>query len=331
MRHTVITSIYPPGKAVEGFASLEGNHVVIAGDHKTPSAWSHSNCSYLSPADQEALDFKMIPKLPWNHYCRKMLGYLYAIREGAAAIFDTDDDNIPYEDYETLPSELNVDTTQPGLGFVNVYQWFTDAKIWPRGLPLESILAPSSAFRDDSLLHQSAKVGVWQGLADLDPDVDAIYRLTSNEPVTFRKASPVVLAEGTWCPFNSQNTLFLEPSLFPLLYLPAHVTFRFTDILRGYVAQPILQAAGFQLGFHQATVYQERNAHNLMQDFKDEIPFYLNAQRCMDIACRTVSGGKSVSDNLVSVYRDLYEEGIVPDDELSLLDAWLEDCHSLLG
>ena len=95
MRHTVITSIYPPGKAVEGFASLEGNHVVIAGDHKTPPDWSHSNCSYLSPADQEALDFKMISKLPWNHYCRKMVGYLYAIREGASEIFDTDEDNIP--------------------------------------------------------------------------------------------------------------------------------------------------------------------------------------------------------------------------------------------
>ena len=137
------------------------------------------------------------------------------------------------------------------------------------------------------------------------------------------------MAKGTWCPFNSQNTLFLEPSLFPLLYLPAFVTFRFTDILRGYVAQPVLQAAGYSLGFHQATVYQERNAHNLMQDFKDEIPFYLNAQLCMDIACANVSSDKTVGDNLYTIYCALNKEGIVPDNEIPLLESWLEDCRSV--
>lgn len=328
MRHTVITSIYPPGKAVEGFSNQDGNHVVVVGDLKTPEDWSHPNTTYLSPSKQESLSFKTISKLPWNHYCRKMVGYLFAIREGATEILDTDDDNIPYPEYEAPTADSPIAVTAEGLGYVNVYNWFTHHKIWPRGLPLEKIL-DEAVFTEDTLEKKLLNIGVWQGLADLDPDVDAIYRLTSNKPVTFDRAEPIALAANTWCPFNSQNTLFSKPELFPLLYLPAFVTFRFTDILRGYVAQPILQAAGFSLGFHHATVFQVRNDHNLMQDFKDEIPFYLHAQRCMDIACGAVSCQSSVIDNLLAVYQELKKEDIVPDEELLLLESWLEDCCSL--
>ena len=58
----------------------------------------------------------------------------------------------------------------------------------------------------------------------------------------------MVLGTGTMSPFNTQNTL-IRKELFALLYLPTYVTFRFTDILRGLVAQPIMWAAGYALGF----------------------------------------------------------------------------------
>ena len=130
--------------------------------------------------------------------------------------------------------------------------------------PSDRIRAPRGAFDQKNMVKEVNKIGIWQGLADLDPDVDAIYRLTSNKEVTFDKGDPIVLGKETWCPFNSQNTLFASPQFFPLLYLPAFVTFRFTDILRGYVAQPILQAAGYRLGFTEATVYQDRNALTIL-------------------------------------------------------------------
>jgi hypothetical protein len=117
--------------------------------------------------------------------------------------------------------------------------------------------------------------------------------------------------------------------LFPLLYLPAFVTFRFTDILRGYVAQPILQAAGYRIGFTEATVYQERNEHNLLHDFEDEIPFYLNATRCIEIVEAAVQKGKSIQDNLRAVYGALIKEEIVPNQEMPILDAWLHDLSQL--
>lgn len=82
-----------------------------------------------------------------------------------------------------------------------------------------------------------------QGLADENPDVDAIYRLTNDTPCYFDERAPVVLEAGTLCPFNSQNTA-TRRELFPLLYMPVFITFRFTDILRGLAAYEALRRAG---------------------------------------------------------------------------------------
>lgn len=325
MRHIVITSIHPPTKATEGFAAIEDCHVIVAGDLKSPTPWEHPNCTFLGTEEQKSLPYRLVKHLPWNHYGRKMLGYLHAICNGATEIMDTDDDNVPYPDHDFPSAHGNYFTTKPDLDFINIYKGYTTEPIWPRGLPLDLIQDPNNTLVPESLESSEVEIGFWQGLADLDPDVDAIYRLTSNKPVTFEKGPPIVLGEGSWCPFNSQNTLCTRPELFSLLYLPAFVTFRFTDILRGYVAQPILQAAGFRLGFTEATVYQERNAHDLMRDFEDEIPFYLHARRCMEVVETAVAPGRSIPDNLLAAYQALQQEAIVADEELRLLDAWLED------
>ena len=329
MRHIVITSIHPPNKAIEGFAAMADSHVVVAGDLKSPSRWEHPNCTFLDAKAQKKLPHRIVEYLPWNHYGRKMLGYLHAIGNGATEIMDTDDDNVPYPGHGFPPDSGTFATTRPGLDFVNIYRGYTSQPIWPRGLPLDQIQAVDDSLRPENLEPAQAPIGFWQGLADLDPDVDAIYRLTSNKPVTFDKGPPIVLAEGTWCPFNSQNTLCTRPELFPLLYLPAFVTFRFTDILRGYVAQPILQAAGYRLGFTGATVFQERNEHDLMRDFQDEIPFYLHARKCMSAVVAAVRTESSITDNLLAAYKALHAEGIVQDEELPLLEAWIEDVSNL--
>ena len=74
-------------------------------------------------------------------------------------------------------------------------------------------------------------------MADLDPDVDAIYRLTQKLGVTFEKdIASVVLPEGVMCPWNSQNTLFEREALWGLL-IPVTTTFRVCDIWRSYWVQ----------------------------------------------------------------------------------------------
>ena len=39
--------------------------------------------TYLTPADQEALPYRIVSLLPWNHFGRKNVGYLYAVHHGA--------------------------------------------------------------------------------------------------------------------------------------------------------------------------------------------------------------------------------------------------------
>ena len=60
------------------------------------------------------------------------------------------------------------------------------------------------------------------------------------------------------------------------MYLPSYCSFRMTDIWRSYVAQRIAWECGWSVLYHEPTVWQERNEHNLMKDFEDEIPGYTN-------------------------------------------------------
>lgn len=318
----VITSIFQPTESVIAFAAKGGFEAIVVGDRKTPANWHCDKVQYLSMEEQELSRRALSKVLPYNHYCRKMLGYITAAENGADLIVDTDDDNIPKDNW-TFPSfEGNFEFIPGEKGFVNIYQLYTTQPIWPRGLPLHLI---STDFNLGDLLEtKGCKVGIWQGLADEDPDVDAIYRLTSDTPCYFKQREPVVLGKGTISPFNSQNTLFRK-ELFTLLYLPTYVTFRFTDILRGLVAQPIMWLYGYHLGFTDATVVQKRNPHDYMKDFISEIPMYQHADKVVDIVSAAISGKNSIEDNLLNAYRSLLTEKIVCEKEMITLEAWLSD------
>jgi hypothetical protein len=324
----IITSIFAPTEAVTKFSRLSDYQLVVAGDRKSPTDWEAPGVTFLSVADQEAAGFRLSEKLPFNHYGRKMMGYLHAIKAGAQVIIDTDDDNIPYEGWTFPATEGVFDTAPADKGFVNIYKNFTSHHIWPRGYPLDLILNQDHNLKEDELTPQEAKIGIWQGLADSDPDVDAIYRLVDNTEIFFDKRAPIVLPEGTLCPFNSQNTL-VRSELFPLLYLPAYVTFRFTDILRGLVAQPIMWAHGYRLGFTEATVIQVRNPHDYVKDFESEIPCYLHPNHVIAAVQRAISPTNSVSENLRLSYAELAKENIVTQQEIELLDLWLADVAAL--
>ena len=325
---TVITSIFAPTEAVRSFAAMRGHRLIVVGDRKTPEPWSCPGAEYLSVRDQESSAHAVAALLPWNHYCRKMLGYLRAIELGAEVIVDTDDDNIPKPEWGFPGFDGEFERVAAGRGFVNVYRLFTDQRIWPRGLPLDRVLGRDDPA--DGVARGQSRVGVWQGLADGDPDVDAVYRLTSDEPCTFRRRAPVVLGAGTLSPYNSQNTA-IRRELFSLLYMPVHVTFRFTDILRGLVAQPIMASLGYELGFTDATVVQRRNPHDYMKDFVSEIPMYEHAARVPGIVAGALAPDMPVGDALVAAYEALCRAGIVPPEELPALAAWLRDCDALMS
>ena len=163
-------------------------------------------------------------------------------------------------------------------------------------------------------------------MADENPDVDAVYRLAYPLPLNFNKGMNIALGDGAWSPFNSQNTYWYKEA-FPLLYLPAYCSFRMTDIWRSYVAQRIAWANNWSVLYHEATVWQERNQHNLMKDFEDEIPGYLNnAKICNELGNLNIKGGKeNMLDDLLTCYDMLTGKGFVGKEEDALVRAWCED------
>jgi hypothetical protein len=320
----VITSIFPPTIAVNSFSALKEYDTIVIGDKKSPPDYPNSSVTFLSVEEQKTLGYSITELLPYNHYSRKNIGYVKAIKNNADIIVDTDDDNIPYEDWTFPEFTGNYELIGKDMGFINVYKIFCDQKIWPRGYPLHLINQKDSLTSSTHFGTEPCNVGIWQGLADEDPDVDALYRLTLDEDCFFEKRSPVVLDSGTICPFNSQNTAF-KKAMFPLLYMPSLVEFRYTDILRGLIAQPIMWLYNYKLGFTQATVIQKRNPHDYMRDFQSEIPMYLTGAKIHDFISKKIDARFSVGDNLYLAYEALVAEKVADVKELEIIKCWLKD------
>src|ERR1043165_4049113 len=323
----VVTSIASPNAVLNALAQgsiKHGLEFIVIGDESSPSTFELEGARFYGIDEQRALPFRFAEKCPTRHYARKNIGYLVAISEGAEQIVETDDDNMPTEDFWTERVRRQSVKVISDAGWVNVYRYFTDTNIWPRGWPLDHIQAAIPPF--ESLVAEEIDCPIQQGLADENPDFYAIYRLALPLPQSFRKDRRVVLDAGTWSPFNSQNTSWWRDA-FPLLYLPAYCSFRMTDIWRSFVAQRISWANNWGVLFHEPTVWQERNEHNLMRDFKDEVPGYLHNASIREALGRLElrPGASNIPASLRACYAKLVEMTLVGERELELLDAWLED------
>ena len=325
----VLTSIGPPNEVMKSLAvgcERAGWDFVVAGDSKSPADFHIDGCRFLSLDDQRGSGHRLGQVCPERSYTRKNLGYLAAMAGGARVIVETDDDNHPRDDF-WLPRSLEAAGREVVAdGWVNVFRYFTDAFIYPRGIPLPH--ARDTPPEPGEMVARDCPVQ--QGLADNNPDVDAVYRMLFPLPFDFDPAAgPVILGGDAWCPFNSQNTTFFAPAL-PLLYLPAHCSFRMTDIWRSFVAQRVLKEMGHGIRFHAATVWHERNEHDLHRDFMEEVPGYSNNEK-IRIALKDLRfpAGATMRRMLESCYETLIRGGWVGAGEEALLAAWCDDLEAL--
>ncbi len=323
----VVTSIAPPNEVMRELAAgaaTSGFNFIVIGDLASPADFRLDHCRFYGVDEQAGLPLRLSSLLPFRHYSRKNIGYLTAMATGSRIIVDTDDDNHPRQRFWE-PRRLSIEAPCiRGAGWVNVYRYFTDAMIWPRGLPLDELQTPSP--RLAAAVGCEIACPIQQGLADGDPDVDAVFRLVFPVATEFERDVRVILGRNAWCPINSQNTTWFEQA-FPLLYLPSYCSFRMTDIWRGFIAQRIAWENGWGIFFHGPTVWQDRNEHNLMRDFADEMPGYLQNRRIAQILEETPlrSGLNELPANLFRCYESLVRELIIDDTELSLVEAWNED------
>jgi STELLO glycosyltransferases len=326
----VVTTIHSPNHALREIARGcldRGFRFIVVGDTKTPPGFRLEGCEYYDVEAQIASGLHFARLCPTRHYARKNVGYLLAMAS-AGIIVETDDDNLPRPGFFAHRQRSPTAALVEGAGWVNAYRYFTDSPIWPRGLPLDVVNVPPPPRETLSILPVDCPIQ--QGLADGNPDVDAVYRLVLPLPHSFRAAANVALGRGSLCPFNSQNTTWWRAA-FPLLYLPAFCSFRMTDIWRSFVAQRVAWENGWSILFHEATVTQERNEHDLMADFSDEVPGYLrNAEigrALRDLELRP--GVAEMGANMRRCYEALVALRVVQPAELELFEAWLDDVQGV--
>jgi hypothetical protein len=327
----VVTSIASPNDALKELASGCRQHGVeffVIGDESSPPNFELEGCRFYDLKEQIKLGFTFAGQCPTRSYARKNIGYLLAMRTGASVLIETDDDNFPRAEFWAPRQRKQLVRLMSDTGWVNIYRYFTDANIWPRGLPLESINSASPEY--DALEKKEADCPIQQGLSDENPDVDAIYRLALPLPQSFRRDRRVALGNNSWSPFNSQNTTWWSEA-FPLLYLPAYCSIRMTDIWRSFVAQRIAWTNNWSVVFHEPTVWQERNEHNLLRDFADEVPGYLNNREiCAALGNLALQPGlDNLYDNLRLCYAELVRMNMIGEAELGLLEAWIADIEQI--
>lgn len=327
----VITSIAEPTAALRALAAAAQDHdfdFILIGDEASPARFELDGCDYHSLERQLQLPLEFARACPPRHYARKNIGYLLAMQGGAPMILETDDDTVAYDRFWQARERSHTVKRIGEHGWVNIYRYFSSASIWPRGLPLDEAATPVPAYA--SLPVEEIACPIQQGLVDDDPDVDAIYRMLLELPFRFDPGPSIALTNGTWCPFNSQNTAWW-PEAFPLMYLPAYCSFRMTDIWRSFVAQRLAWVNNWGVLFHEPTVSQARNAHDLMDDFRAEMPGYLD-NRAICAALERLDlrpGPEHIGDNMRLAYRLLVERGWLDEKELDLLDAWLNDVENI--
>lgn len=173
---TVITTINKPNGAISEWAKK--SKVIVIGDEKTPQGWNHENCDYYDLSRQYKLPFDIIRHLRMNHYCRKNIGYLLAMNDDK--ILDTDDDNFPNDNWKERKLNIRVSHTCDQK-WCNIYQSLTPGTIWPRGFPLK--LIKQATILEE--INEEKICPIQQGLSDVSPDVDAIWRLMNNRDVYF--------------------------------------------------------------------------------------------------------------------------------------------------
>ena len=328
MLKAVVTTIAEPTDCMRELARrLEAHDVelVVIGDRRGPDSFDLDGAAFMPLGAQLDMPFRLAKLLPVDHYARKNLGYLKAVSERADCIYETDDDNAPKSRW--TPRNRSVrGRSYSSEGWVNAYRLFTDELIWPRGFPLGHIRANGSSRKLCDLTVDVVDAPIQQGLVDVAPDVDALWRMLFDKPVHFSGHESVCLGPGSWCPFNSQSTWWWSDA-FPLMYLPSSCSVRTTDIWRGFIAQRCLWETGRGVVFHTSEVDQHRNAHSLMSDFEAEVAGYLGNERFASTLMDTelLTGTENTALNLVRCYEALIEAEFFPAAELELVKNWVAD------
>jgi len=220
------------------------------------------------------------------------------------------------------------------LSVTNPYLLFGSPEyISPRGMPLEflskrefpRIVQPAPELTD-------VQVDVIQVIQNLDPDVDAIWRLHNAERIPMHwMPSPALggllvgIHPQNMAPFNAQATILSRRAL-SVSFLPSTVHGRVSDIWRSYIMQHLL-ARGETVGvlaFSSASVLHRRNPHKAMADFHGELQLYHQSLALVTYLQSRPPCNCPIDQAFVLLMDDLYMRGFVELDDVKAAVVWAE-------
>lgn len=277
MKVIVTTTINIPTEAIIKYCKKSKWNMIIVGDKKTPQyeyyklTKIYPHVFYLAAEEQEKRYKKLSQYIGWNCIQRKNFGIIEAYKMGADVIAIVDDDNIPYDNWgENLLVNKIISLKQYNTELlvfdplsVTNYNY-----LWHRGYPIELIQQKNQVKWD--IKYKDVKILVQADLWDGDPDIDAIGRISFFPQVRFNITEPY--GSNAYSPFNSQNT-FLSREIIPDYFLFPHIG-RMDDIWASYYVQYKYRKC---VAYNTASVYQQRNPHNLIEDMDKEFIGYRNS------------------------------------------------------
>ncbi len=264
----VTTTINAPTIAIEKFDAMLGWELVVIGDLKTPKDYKLKRGKYWSPEMQEKYDKQLSDAIGWNCIQRRNFGLVIAHDMQADVVAVIDDDNIPLADWGKnimVGRDVEVNYYETSLPAFDPIGATNYPQLWHRGFPLQLLSKRDYSSKSKRIVRCDVQADFWNG----DPDIDAICRMEHAPECSFDDQY-FPLAANKIAPFNSQNT-FISGAVLKDYFLFPHIG-RMDDIWAAFY----VQAKGFNVVFGKASVYQDRNAHDLVRDMRQEYLGYEN-------------------------------------------------------
>jgi hypothetical protein len=294
-KYIVTTTINPPTDAVYKFLSRTDWHMIVVGDTKTPHdefrklELQFPNLTYMDCELQDKMYPDLSAVIGWKSIRRRNIGFVAAYNSGADIIATIDDDNIPYQCWgEKLYVGHDIQEVEIYDCVTSVFDPLSATNnnhLWHRGFPIQLI----DKKNDIKLMGRNyTYIDVQADLWDGDPDIDAFERIAWKPCVKFTVETPYM--GRAISPFNSQNT-FLSRDCFPD-YCVLPFVGRMDDIFGSYILQA--KNPDINVIYNKASVYQSRNAQNLVTNLRDE---YIGYEHCLDFVERMVKNSGDIKDN----------------------------------
>lgn len=319
--------------------------VVVIGDEGSVGAYSDEinsqNIEFLGLELQAELYPALSSALPNRSFSRKNIGIAHAILAmSACTVWDFDDDNCPTDAtaalFRRVMDERGLQNHRAAFWLtseslvVNPYLLFGSSDfIWPRGYPLDLIEKkeiPRIVRISDTV---DLNMDVIQVIQDVDPDVDAIWRLQNGvhdfkwKSSSAIKDSIIGIHPSKFTPFNAQATL-ISRSAAALAYLPWTIHGRVSDIWRSYIMQYLLSKMNGAIGFSSASVNHFRNSHDYMADHDAELQLYAQTSALARYLDKRQPKNCSMREEYVALMDDLYIRGFVEHGDVHTASIWAD-------